>query len=83
MNLRNDFGGKKTFRRSNSSEELAMTTLLQKAREGRANALASRTANRSAMGADTDARTHFVAPRRGADVMFSSTRGHGVVSLPR
>lgn len=55
-----------------------MTTLLQKAREGRTNALAAR----NAFGSDTDARTRFVAPRRRSEAVFSTCRGSDVLSFP-
>lgn len=55
-----------------------MTTLLQKAREGRTNALAARIT----IGSDTDARTRFVAPRRRPEAVFSSCRGNAVLPFP-
>ncbi|WP_176473937.1 hypothetical protein [Actibacterium ureilyticum] len=55
-----------------------MTTLLQKAREGRTNALATRVS----IGSDVDARTRLVAPRRRPEAVFTSCRGNGVLSFP-
>ncbi|WP_152544503.1 hypothetical protein [Actibacterium mucosum] len=56
-----------------------MSALLEKARAGRANALAARTAHGPDSGLDMAARMSFTAPRREQTATFVSARARGQV----